>query len=172
MTTFWGREGGQFFKGQFSGGSISTEPLNNRVSAEKERLSWRMNNLASNCWTMVRVTVEQSCQLLLNNRVSDSWTTVCWTNVPVTLEQLFPRLQKGKMDVWYNINISTALDFQIIYYVQYQLHKVFPSVPTKGERRVPEALLTQRLPFFSSDSFLAYEQSPPRNVVLGYDFLI
>ena len=38
---------------------------------------------ARDCWIILPVTVEQSCQWLLNNRASD-----CWTIVPVTVEKL------------------------------------------------------------------------------------
>ena len=95
----------------------------------------------------VNTTAEESCQRkkkalswLLNNRASD-----CWRIVPATLEESCKQIQKPKMDMWYNVKIASALDFQITYYVQYQLHKVFPSVLTKAERGISEALLTQPL---------------------------
>ena len=43
----------------------------------------------------------------------------------------------------YNVNLASALDFQIAYYMQYQLHKLFPSVLTMVGREVPEALPIQ-----------------------------
>ena len=55
------------------------------------------------------------------------------------------RIQKYKIGVLYNVIIASTLDFQIPYYVQYQFHKVLPSVLTKAGRGVPEALLTQPL---------------------------
>ena len=95
--------------------------LQNRVRAEKkDRLTWLLNNRASDCWKIVRATIEESCK----------------------------RIQKHEMDVWYNVNIASAIDFQIIcYYVQYQFHKILPSVLTKTGTGwgVPEALLTQPL---------------------------
>ena len=42
-----------------------------------------MKNYASDCWTIVPVTVEESCQPLLNNRASNYWRTV-----PVTVQEL------------------------------------------------------------------------------------
>ena len=62
----------------------------------KKRLSWQLYNRASDCWRTVPATVGESCK----------------------------RIQKHKMDMWYNVNIASALDFQINYYVQYQFHKV------------------------------------------------
>ena len=52
--------------------------LKNSASIEKRK------NLARDCWTIVPVTVEQSCQSLLNNYASD-----CWTIVPVTNEESY-----------------------------------------------------------------------------------
>ena len=93
----------------------------NRVRAEKkDRLTWLLNNRASDCWKILPTTIEESCK----------------------------RIQKHKMDVWYNVNIASAIDFQIIcYYVQYQFLKVLPSVLMKTGTGwgVPEALLTQPL---------------------------
>ena len=95
--------------------------LQNRVRAEKkDRLTWLLNNRASDCWKILPTTIEESCK----------------------------RIQKHKMDVWYNVNIASAIDFQIIcYYVQYQFLKVLPSVLMKAGTGwgVPEALLTQPL---------------------------
>ena len=95
--------------------------LQNRVRAEKkDRLTWLLNNRASDCWKILPTTIEESCK----------------------------RIQKHKMDVWYNVNIASAIDFQIIcYYVQYQFLKVLPSVLMKTGTGwgVPEALLTQPL---------------------------
>ena len=51
------------------------------------------------------------------------------------------------MNLWYNVNIVLALDFQITYYVQYQFHKVFPSLLKKAGKEVPGALFTQPLLF-------------------------
>ena len=39
-------------------------------------------NLDRDCWRIVPVTVEQSCQWLLNNRTND-----CWIIVPATVEE-------------------------------------------------------------------------------------
>ena len=41
-----------------------------------------LNNYISDCWTILPTTVEVSCQQLLKNCVSD-----CWTIVPATVEQ-------------------------------------------------------------------------------------
>ena len=41
-----------------------------------------MNNCDSHCWTIVPVTVEQSCQWLLSSRASD-----CLIIVPATVEE-------------------------------------------------------------------------------------
>ena len=41
--------------------------------------------------------------------------------------------------------MASALDFQITYYGQYQLHKVFLLVLTKAGSGVPETLPTQPL---------------------------
>ena len=83
----------------------------------KKRLSWLINNRASDCWRTVPATVEDSCK----------------------------RIQKHKMDVWFNVNIPSTLDLQITYYVQKQFHKVLPLVLTNAGRGFPEALLTQPL---------------------------
>ena len=73
-------------------------------------------------WHM-EFTVEESCQhrknrlsWLLNNRASD-----CWRIVQMTSET-----QNG------HVNITSGLDFQITYCVQYQFRKVFPSELTKA----------------------------------------
>ena len=93
----------------------------------------------------VNTTAVESCQRrkkrlsrLLNNRVSE-----CWRIVPTNVEESCKRIQKHKMDVWYNVNIASTLDLQITYYVQYQFHKVLPLVLTKARRGAPEALLIQ-----------------------------
>ena len=49
-----------------------------------------LNNRASDCWTIVPVTIEQSCKWLLNNRAND-----CWRIVPVTVEELCQWLLKN-----------------------------------------------------------------------------
>ena len=53
-----------------------TSLLKNPASIEK------IKNLASECWTIVPVTVEELCQWLLNNCANH-----CWIIVPVTVEQ-------------------------------------------------------------------------------------
>ena len=97
----------------------------------------------------VNTSVEESCQRkkkrwlswLLNNRASK-----CWRIVPVAVAESCKRFQKHKMGMWCNVNIASALDFQITCYVQYHLHKVFQSVLMNAEREVPEALLPQPPP--------------------------
>ena len=66
------------------------------------------------------------------------------------------------MDVWYNANIASASDFQITCYLQYQLHKVFPSALTKAGRRAPETAHE----ITSSQAFYHIKNVPPRNTVL------
>ena len=62
------------------------------------------------------------------------------------VEESCKQIKKHKMDVWHNVNIASAIDFQITSYVQYQFYKVFPLVQTKAAREgVPVALLTQPL---------------------------
>ena len=78
--------------------------------------------------------------LTVYNRASENWRIK-----PATVEESSKQIQKYKMDVWYNVNIASASDFQITCYMQYQLHKVFPSVLTKAGRRAPETLLTKSL---------------------------
>ena len=51
---------------------------------KKKSCPWLLNNRASDCWTIVPATVEESYQWLLNNLASD-----CWTIVPVTVEQSY-----------------------------------------------------------------------------------
>ena len=109
--------------------------LKNRVSAEK-KISWLLNNRASNCWRIVPATVEEFCK----------------------------RIQKHKMDVWYNVNIALTLDLQINYYVQYQFHKVLPSVLTKARRHCSPNHF-----FFS---FLTCYKCPSKKYSFGYDLLI
>ena len=58
---------------------------------KKKSCPWLLNNRASDCWTIVPVTVEQSCQWLLKNHASD-----CWTIVPVTVEPLYQRLLRNR----------------------------------------------------------------------------
>ena len=61
--------------------------LNNRASdcwtivpaTVEQSYQWLLNNPASDCWRIVLATAEESCQWLLNNHASD-----CWTIVPVT----------------------------------------------------------------------------------------
>ena len=56
----------------------------------EELCHWLLKNRASHCWIIMSVTVEQSCQQLLNNRASGCWTIivpVTWSIVPVTVEQ-------------------------------------------------------------------------------------
>ena len=49
-----------------------------------------LNNLTSDCWTFVPLTVEEICQWLLKNRASN-----CWTIVLVTVEELYHQLLKN-----------------------------------------------------------------------------
>ena len=63
----------------------------------------------------MNTTAEKSCQSrkkilawLLNNCAGD-----CWRIVPATVEESCKRIQKHKMDLWYNVDIAAALDFQI-----------------------------------------------------------
>ena len=53
------------------------------MSLLKNFASKKKKNLERYCWRIVPVTVEQSCQWLLNDHASD-----CWTIVPVTVEKL------------------------------------------------------------------------------------
>ena len=73
---------------------------------------------------------------LLKNHVSAEKKDCldCCTIVPVTIEESCKRIQKHKMDKRYNVNTASALGFQITYHVQYQFHKIFPSVLTKAGR--------------------------------------
>ena len=61
------------------------------TSLLKYSASLEKKNLGRYCWRIVSVTVEQSCQWLLNNHASDSWTIV-----PVTAEQSRQRLLKNR----------------------------------------------------------------------------
>ena len=108
--------------------------LKNRVSAEKKRLSWLLNNRASEYWRIVPANLEESCK----------------------------GIQKHKIDVWYNVNMASALDIQVPYYVQYQFHKVLSSVLTKAGRGFSEALLTQPLLL----QLFNVTNAPLRNIVL------
>ena len=83
------------------------------------RISWFFNS-EYHCWRIISepkkkiiLTVKQSCQWELKNCAS-------------YLKNLAGEIRNT--NVWYNVNIVSALDFQITYYVQYQFHKVFPSV--------------------------------------------
>ena len=109
--------------------------------------SWYMARFFNSEYHCYRIASEQEKKdrltWLLNNRASD-----CWKILPTTIEESCKRIQKHKMDVWYNVNIASAIDFQIIcYYVQSQFLKVLPSVLMKTGTGwgVPEALLTQPL---------------------------
>ena len=61
-----------------------------------------LNNHASNCWTIVRATVKQSCQQLLKNCASD-----CWRIASVTVEQLCRwLLNKCASDYWTIVSVT------------------------------------------------------------------
>ena len=65
-----------------------TSLVKNSISTEK--------NLARDCWRIVPVTVEQSCQCLLNNHAS-----ACWAIMPVTVEESCQWLLKNHAsDCW------------------------------------------------------------------------
>ena len=80
--------------------------LNNSPSIEKRK------NLARDCWRIVPVRVEESCQWLLNNRTSDCWRIMpewllknrvnhCWRVMLVTVEELwYPLLKNHASDCW------------------------------------------------------------------------
>ena len=56
---------------------------------------------ARDCWRIVPVTVEELCQWLLNNRVSDCWSIVtsdCWIIAPATVEELCQWLKNHASD--------------------------------------------------------------------------
>ena len=83
------------------------------------RIPWFFNS-EYHCWRIISetkkkiiLTVKQSCQWELKNCAS-------------YLKNIAGEIRNT--NVWYNVNIVSALDFQITYYVQYQFHKVFPSV--------------------------------------------
>ena len=42
----------------------------------EQTCQWLMKNHASHYWRIMPVTIEQSCQWMLNNRASDYWTIV------------------------------------------------------------------------------------------------
>ena len=56
----------------------------------EESCQWLLNNRASDCWTIMPVTVDQSSQWLLNDHAS-----YCWTKVPATVERSFQLLLKN-----------------------------------------------------------------------------
>ena len=86
---------------------------------------------------------------LLRNRVSAEKKDYldCYTIVLVTVEETIKRIQKHEMDVWFNVNIASVIDFQLTYYLQYQFHKVFRSVLTKAGRGAPETPLHKNWSF-------------------------
>ena len=45
----------------------------------EQSCQWLLNNRISHCWIIVPVTVKQSCQWLLKNRASDYWTILSAT---------------------------------------------------------------------------------------------
>ena len=62
---------------------------------------------------LVRETVEQSCQRLLNNHASDSRASDCWTILPVTVEQLCQRLLKNRAsDCWTIVPVTVEASSQ------------------------------------------------------------
>ena len=92
---------------------------------KKKTCLWLLKNRATDCWTIMSVTVaelcnwlEESCQPLLCNRASNCWrimlataeqsfqqllhiTLKCWTIVPVTVEKLCLQLWKNcASDCW------------------------------------------------------------------------
>ena len=62
----------------------------------EQTCQWLMNNRVSVCWIIVPATIEVPCQPLLNNRAND-----CWTIVPVIVEESCqPLLKNRASDCW------------------------------------------------------------------------
>ena len=59
--------------------------------AVEHSCQWLLTNYASDCWRIVLGTVEQCCQWLLNNLGSD-----CWRITPATAEELGQWLLKNR----------------------------------------------------------------------------
>ena len=89
------------------------------ITAEEFCQHRKNKNLDRDCWRIVPVTVEQSCQWLSNNRTNDCWIIVpatveescqpllhicasdCSTIVPVTVEESCqPLLNNRASDCW------------------------------------------------------------------------
>ena len=56
-----------------------------------------------NCWRIMPVTLEESCQPLLNNRASD-----CWRIIPVTVEESCQPLLHNCTSDWWTIVAVTV----------------------------------------------------------------
>ena len=109
-----------------------------------------------------RVGAGKKIILTVYNRASDYWRIK-----PATVEESCKRILKHKMGVWYNVTIVSALDFQITYYMQYQLHKVLPSVPTKAKGDLPRNCS----PDHFSSRFLTFWKRLSKKCSFGYDLL-
>ena len=64
-----------------------------------------LNNLASDCWTVVLAIVEQSCQRLLKSYARD-----CWRIVLVTVEQSYQRQLKQMVPVTVKNRVPAAVE--------------------------------------------------------------
>ena len=75
------------------------------------------------------------------------------------------------MNTWYNLNIVYAINYQIIYYAEYQLESIFTSADRRQTREGEFQGGTAHPNTASSDSQYV-ESVPSRNTVLGCYSLI
>ena len=72
-------------------------------ASEEERFCWLLNNHASDCWRIVPIIVEESCQWL---QLYQHY----WTIVPVTVEQLCKWLLKDcANNCWRIVSVITIV---------------------------------------------------------------